>query len=386
MRGFFVGMTVQETLLHTGRTTESSIGKGAKNRVKSVLNQSRFTIIDGPNQSGSITASRFRSLDDISYHPSSDPLERARVNAALPLVADSLVGRGNRYIKGIGTDGLDTIPQIAINIAGEGADKTGTVFRMVYGATSEMPARALSYPLPVLEMMSAMHDCQKDMDPPQLQIIFANNTSAQRNGISPTDAHDQAMLFSETARNYIAGFYPEVADRVVFLEDTPETAEHPEIMLLAERLRGNSAITEGLQRRGRVDDIQTSLEYGGAHLLFHDLAVPDMFTPIFANQGTMVEPQTIINVGGHQEIFFYGVRQELRAALVDSYDFVPTAQFITRHHVPPYTLSQGERLTLDGFLRADSVDIDSLPQAAGYDMRYLRDITSEKLREGGMQV
>jgi len=91
--------------------------------------------------------------------------------------------------------------------------------------------------------------------------------------------------------------------------------------------------------------------YGAAHVVLHETSGDRVLRPLVDTNGQEIFPdQTIlsatgiINYGGIQELPFYALRQEARS--ISSLSILPSIQFFTRHHVPPYFMSEGGDLGL----------------------------------------
>lgn len=380
MRGFFVIKIMTEQNLVLSQI-DSLVGEGRlsrklTNRMKSTFDASQLSLVGGRFTGETIKARHLMpALTSMIHVPIYDPLKEASFNTTLPKIAETLVVgnddlRARNYIDAIGGEDFTNLPSVAVDLSLSGDSETGIVFRTVFGATEEMPLRALSYLVPALVLQDDFRE--KGVVPPQLQVVFANHFSSAVNSMNYEKVKEQTSLFSLVAREYITQFFPELADRVVFLEDVP-LEKHFSLRKELDRYTTILASSEGeikadLVRKGFNSDLDDSLLYGAAHVLFHDANPQGLLNPI-SSQPDYVSPTTIINIGGAQEKFFYHLRQSLKDAVGVS-DQVRTLQLFTRHHVPPYYLAQGGDISL-----ADVINGESLPteiaRAASYDLNYL---------------
>lgn len=367
-------MSIQE--LARQDTLDTTLSKKVQGRMRAAFDSSQLQVVGGQFD-GKPAKSRHYSDALRNVSCGDEGIDTARFNVKMPFVTERLLGVRSihpTYIEGIGDDALENLPQTVVDLAAKGADASGTVMRIVYGATTEMPFRALSYPLPALTMMEEMQlDPQKGIEPPQLQIVFATSTSATRNGIDVGNASEEALKCAELTRAYVQEHFPNIAHRVAFFSDRADSDANNEIERIAQSLSRHpgSDLKDGLQRRGEVFDLKKSLEYGAAHVLFHDISLPDLLTPLFPDQADIVIPSSIINIGGKQEQFFYGVRRHLRDQVNGDYTFVPTIQLFTMHHVPPYYMARGGDLSID----TNAFSLEGVANAAARDLRYLQDVT-----------
>lgn len=81
----------------------------------------------------------------------------------------------------------------------------------------------------------------------------------------------------------------------------------------------------------------------------------------------MINPKSIISMGGRQERFFYRLRHEIKPSLPERYGEVLTFQFFTKHQVPPYYMASDGDVSM-----ADGLGFSRIGLAAKYDLNYLR--------------
>ena len=312
--------------------------------------------------------------------------EVAAFNVALPKVTEALVstkGKGlseGNYVREIGGNDHNNLTTIAVDLASKGASESGTVTRVVFGATDRMPVRALSYMLPTLTLMDGME--QDGIKPPQLQVIFANHISSTLNRMNHAHVAGESRKFTGVAQEYIREFFPKLSGSTVFLEDTPLEKNS----LLRERLlhvtrslkdKVPFETREALLNKGKNGARRINAFYGAAHILVHDIDIP-MFVPIVSEQTSMVRPHNIISIGGYQEQFFYNLRHELKPHLGRDYNEVKTLQYFTRHRVPPYYMARDGDIALDEILSRHRNRDSTIGKAAQYDLNYLTQVSSKR--------
>ena len=300
------------------------------------------------------------------------------------------------YIYGIGGEDFHNLPQIAVDLATR--QETPVVIRVVYGATSQMPLRGLSYLLPPLIYMENM--IQADLQPPQLQVIFANNISARLDRMDTSIATEQSRRFAYIGRSYINEFFPDMAGRIVFLEDTSldkGSELRSRLLEVTATLKktGSGDIVEDLARKAASNGAShTYAFYGAAHVLIHDMDIPGALMSVLPDQpDTVANPDFIISIGGKQEEIFYKIRQAVKPHLGPEYRRIRTLQYFTRHHVPPYYMARGGDIALDDVISdASGISLNGIAAAARHDLEYLHNFSffrgdlSEFLRNlGGKQ-
>lgn len=251
------------------------------------------------------------------------------------------------YIEGLGGSDFQNIPEIATQVAL--GKRPSAVTRLVYGATTEMPLRALSYLLPALVYMEHNRDVIS-----QLQIIFVNNISSRFDRMDTPAVSKQAKDFADIARAYIYSFFPNSDRKTIFLEDTPLDRG----MDLRRRLLTLATSVKKITPEDILDDLvrkaanngsgRTYAFYGAAHILFHDVDIPDSLVPLLPDQPEIVvNPDVIVSIGGKKEEIFYRLRYALKPYLDPEYTSTKTLQFFTRHRVPPYYIARGGDIALE---------------------------------------
>ena len=315
------------------------------------------------------------------------PLEEvAAFNVTLPKATEALVstkGKGlseGNYVREIGGNDYNNLTTIAVDLASKGAYESGTVIRVVFGATDRMPVRALSYMLPALSLMDGME--QDGIKPPQLQIIFANHISSTFNRMNHAHVAEESRRFTDVAQEYIQEFFPKLSGSTVFLEDTPldkNTTLRNELLHVTRVLKDvvPSEMKQTLLDKGNNSASRTNVFYGAAHILVHDIDIP-VLVPIVSEQALMVRPRSIISIGGYQEQFFYGLRHAVKPHLGKDYNNVKTLQYFTRHRVPPYYMARDGDISLDIILSRQRDKSTAIGKTAQYDLDYLAHVSSRR--------
>lgn len=218
------------------------------------------------------------------------------------------------------------------------------VVRTVFGATENMPVRALSYLLPALHLIESLRRSGKFSTLPQIQYISMGDSGSRINNLNRDRVSRQAALLAGVGMQYVKCFYPDLADLVAFASDNM-FLDNPEVINYKTRFEGISgsinnhplyvSVTEALGNSGRVD----ALEYALLHPLVHDLHyTAEPFAPIL---GPLLrdQPDLVINIGGQAEKLFYRARRMyVDTAKQEGVDMptVPSVQLFTTNRMPPY--------------------------------------------------
>lgn len=362
--------------------TRNTYGKGLLGRIQSTLLGNILPLVGGEFDGQVAKFDHFAlCLPPYPFAPQSIESEAARLNIRLPKVLDAMLLSNNRrlrdeaYIEAMGGEDFGNITKIAMRTAVLEPQDPETVIRVVYGGTNQMPLRALTGMLSALVYMDNLKNTGVVV--PQFQMIFADHISSSANShIAFENATRESTSFAEMARRYIETFFPGLADNVLMLRDTPVASG----TVLGEALSEVSSITDkvisdktrqALANKGNGNG--TSIYYGSAHLLVHDVALPGAFVPVNEGQPAIADPKAIISIGGRQERFFYRFRHEIKPYLPKKYHQVLTFQFFTRHQVPPYYMASDGDLSI-----SDSLGVSETGPAARYDLDYLRNTSSSR--------
>ncbi|RJQ38375.1 hypothetical protein C4559_01110 [Candidatus Microgenomates bacterium] len=364
---------------------ESSYSKGLLGKIRNSLDHGRLEIVGGGSDGQIAKARHFMdylpglsSSSDVKPHELAGlTLDLARAMDLTSLVKDNCVS-DERYVQQIGGEDLHNLPAIAMDLVPLVNSERQTVIRVVYGATEEMPFRSLSYVLPALLYMEGFAEAKLKV--PQLQVVFANNTSTTLNNLDPEKTEEQSLKFANFAKDYVKEFFPASFGNVVFLEDTPigeGSMLGEELFSLAKTLKEKmpESILEELSKKGINNDFETSILYGAAHLLIHDIDLPGALIPVFSDQPETYLAENIISMGGFQEQFFYRLRHGIKPFADEKFRQAKTLQFFTRHRVPPYYMARTGDLSLDDVLKGEA-DFKTLSPATLFDINYMRNVSA----------
>ncbi len=360
-------------------------GKTLANRLLAETDHIRFGLFGGIHNGKPLRARQFfPALPPCpQYEGENALLLESEFNNRLPKVVGKLLltdatAFSESYLEGIGGNDLEAVANLAVDIARK--KEHAPIIRVVFGATTEMPIRGLSY---ILSPLSYMDNLRGDILPmPQLQVIFAHHLSSELNGMNKEDKKivgEQAKKLAAVARGFINGAYPELADKVVFAEDV-SFGDNTQYQELLSHLKNVAEVAidpktaEALQAKANNNgNGANSLSYASAHILMHDINLPDLLQPLFTDQSSLMLPTAIISMGGRQEYDFYNIRQCVKQVLIKNRvdSFLPTIQFFTRHHTPPYIPDRNGDILLDDVVNGESIDAKAVGVAASYDLRYL---------------
>lgn len=252
------------------------------------------------------------------------------------------------------------------------------VIRVVHGASTEVPYRGISYPVPALVLAEQLISEGVDT---QLQMIYANHISGSLNDRDLAEVRAEGRLLARAQRSFAQRFFPEkVAEAMVFLEDRP-LAEVPHIEAEMRRLAIVMAevLPEGLKEQLKEKDSKhggngKQMDYAGAHLLVHNAPSGDLFRPMFEDQALAYDPQIIFNYGGGSEGDYYHARTIAVPLAGEDYQ-TRNLQFFSRHRFPGYFTNGGD-ISLRAVLETGEVPIfdrknANFSRGAGADINYL---------------
>lgn len=356
------------------RRRENFLSKKLKGRIKNAFDNCQLVLVGGDNSGRKAKSSQFDpSLHDESFDRTG--IDATFVDALNVLLLNS--GYGSDYIRELGAVDSVNLPAIAKDLAVGSESKTAV--RIVFGATEEMPLRALSYVLPAVELAEAARTA--GISAPQIQVIFANNISGRLNRQDSLRVRYQSEKFSLLAKAYVEDFFPSITESIVFLEDTPldkESVLRRELVDVNRILCANlSTETEDeLLTKGREQSSRVNYFYGAAHLLMHDVAIPAVLTTVLG-PADIVRPDFIINIGGQSEKLFYRIRHEIKPLLPATYQQARTLQYFTRHFAPAYYMARGGDLSMENALRGN-LDRRNIAKAAEYDLDYLISLSESR--------
>lgn len=286
------------------------------------------------------------------------------------------------HIVGLGGSDFQNLPEVATQLVR--SSKPSVVIRLVYGATTLMPFRALSYLCPPLVYLENL--AETGMKLPQLQVIFADHISARLDRMDLLTVSSQAKRFALVAGDYIHEFFPRLKNKVVFLEDQPlqKGTELRKRLLESTKVLSRVITKEILEsmtaKAANHGALRTYLFYGAAHTLIHDMSIPDSLVSLLSNQPPVeMEPEAIISIGGSKEEVFYRLRHVLKPHLLPEYTKTKTLQFFTRHRVPPYYMAKGGDIALDEVMKDPRKRFrKNVTPAVDYDLCYLNDVSENR--------
>lgn len=358
---------------------QKTYGKGILGRIRVALDNNLLPVVGGESDGQVVKFRQFAPhLPLYPFEPQSIDPKAARLNVRLPKVLDAMLVTDKRlkdasYIEAMGGEDFGNITKIAMGTALLEPQDPQTVIRVVYGGTNQMPLRALTGMLPALVYMDKLKDAGVAV--PQLQMIFADHISSSANPhIAFENATRESTSLAKMVTRYLETFFPGLADYALMLRDTSVASG----TILGQELAEVSAITDkvisdktrqSLANKGNGNG--SSVYYGSAHLLVHDIALKGAFTPILEGQPAIVNPKAIISMGGRQEKFFYRFRHETKPHLPARYRDILTFQFFTRHQVPPYYMASDGDVSLSDYRNKPT----NIGLAAKYDLDYLGNLS-----------
>lgn len=360
---------------------EIPYSKGLLGRLRNTFNKCELRIIGGEEDGRIAGARQFMGfLPPLFTDKDLQPYEYAKVTMGFEqAIAAMLQVRREFYLGGIGGEDLSNLPSIALALSPSTDLESNTAIRVVYGATEEMPLRALSYMLPALVYIENMATANIHL--PQLQVIFTNRIASQLNGLDIDKTAEQVRTFSQFAKRFVKEFFPGSAQKVVFLEDAPLTKGsviRDELIYIAQLLEKYIPpdIKDLLAQKGNNGRGHINIFYGAAHTLIHDIDLPESLVPLFDDQGIVDSVDNIISFGGFREQFFYRLRQVVKPFLDEKYRKAKTLQFFTKHRVPPYYMAKGGDISLDDVLVRKSFYTLDIAEMAQDDLDYMREVSN----------
>ncbi|MFI1392986.1 hypothetical protein [Streptomyces griseoaurantiacus] len=281
-------------------------------------------------------------------------------NRLRPRVVDAVIGPAARrtgYVHGLPPHGLQPL----LRAAGAAAHEP-LILRVVYGASTRVPLRALSYVLPAVHTAARLsvagyRSCH-------IQVVLAGAIGSQINTLDAATVHAETSLLAEALIKILTHLAPS-AFSVYGAQWTKETQGLAGTLLDALTPHRRTAVLARLNGKGSPSRPQNTLLYAAAHTLLHDRDL----VPLTLIHGT-VTPQSSarIDMGGLQERHFHAVRRELTEG--DCTDG-PGALVLTRHFVPPYTMARDGDIALRDYLDSPHRDSEPRDRSARHDLRHL---------------
>ena len=271
-------------------------------------------------------------------------------------IKQTILSDTNAYIESIGKVDAHNLVDIV-----DKPDAGSTVLRIVMGATSVMPFRALSY------VDSALRAARL-IPSSQVQIVHAHHLGNRVNAIDLSESHQQAQLLAKRVVNHLKHF-PELEGRVLHASDTAmDTDQYVDVVhAIFER---DKAVASKLLAKGSKHG-GDAIRYVAAHYAFQD--TNDLELDAFDKSAPSQMPaDRIVSIGCGQERLFYQARMGMRALLQSS---VVTAQLFTRHVTPPYYLARDGEPSLEETSHTPAMDTIT-DSSARRDIQHFLNVTS----------
>lgn len=268
-------------------------------------------------------------------------------------ILETLLGvfdkRPPRLFSSIDAGGVQTAIDVSSALSEKPERSRDIVFRTVFGATQDMPVGALSYLLPSLRMAEALTAIEvnrsarlpESIFSPRIEFVQMNEAGVRINGLDSQTVREQSSLFRDVASAYIEKFHPTLSSRVTFGNDdriTPElltSAKFRFTRMAAILVSGVESLRLFMMARHHGNG-SGFFTYAALHPFLHDVATDPRIS-------------TLVSFGAKTEEVFYKVRRRLRPVL--RFDktrrLLPTAQYITSHHTPPYHMLSGGDISLN---------------------------------------
>ncbi|TXG76954.1 hypothetical protein E6P97_02595 [Patescibacteria group bacterium] len=234
-------------------------------------------------------------------------------------VRKQLLTQPDLYVESVGKPDMLTFNDVM-----EAEDGAGTVIRLVMGASSRMPFRALSYVDAALRIARTI-PCE------QIQLVHANDTGCRINGIDRARAHQETMVLAEATHELLQGQHADIAGKVLHGEDGPvDFAKYVDIMHTV--FEQHVDLARKLHFAGNRHKGDTIL-YAAAHVALHDVDTA-VLEPLVSAAPDQILAERIVSIGSQSERPFYLARMAARQ--VYHPEFVETAQIFTKHVSAPY--------------------------------------------------
>jgi hypothetical protein len=281
-------------------------------------------------------------------------------NRLRPRVLDAVIGPAARrtgYIHGLPPHGLLPL----LRAAGAAAHEP-LILRVVYGASTRIPLRALSYILPAVHTAARLHatgyrHCH-------IEVVLTGPIGSQVNALDAATVHAEASLLAEALHKTLTYLAPP-AFSVYGAQWTEDTQDLASALCDALTPHRRAAVLARLNGKGSPSRPQDTLLYAAAHSLLHDRDL----LPLTLLHGTATPHSTArIDMGGLQERHFHAVRREF--AENDRTDG-SGALVLTRHFVPPYTMARDGDIALRDFIDSHGHGSEPCDRSARHDVQHL---------------
>lgn len=344
--------------MHNVSDGVSPLGKKQANLLTAVL---RGVPVLGPGKEPHLlTDTEVRAVLG-TLPPCADAQETGEVNRLRPRVLNAVIGseaRRSGYLQGLPAHGVVPL----LRTAGE-AVRAPLVLRVVYGASTTVPLRALSYVLPAVRMAARLAEaCHRA---PHLQIVLAGSLGCWVNGLSGPAVAAETDLLARCLGRLLSHLAPGHYGVYGTLPSAEVVTALGELVRMLPPARRADVLSRLGGKGGATADEQTLL-YAAAHVLVHDRAA----VPLALCQGSPVpENARVIDIGSLQERHFHDVRRLFAAGPAGSAG--PGALVLSRHSVPPYTMARGGDIGLREFLDGTNTPGRAVASAVRHDLRLL---------------
>lgn len=231
----------------------------------------------------------------------------------------TLIKAKDAYVETIGKQDIESLADVVAHPDGD-----GTVVRQIFGATDNLPFRALTYVASAARVAQIV-PCE------QLQIVSANYLGAQINGVPRERSHRSTDLLATVGMRFLKECMPDIAEKTVFAEDTMTPLVDFIRPLTEQVVETSPDIKASLSRKGNKHG-SDFISYGAAHTAYQDTRALRL-DPL--EDQAVVRPDRIVTVGCQQERLFYALRMAVRELMPDNV-LIPSVQVFTHHVSPPY--------------------------------------------------
>lgn len=227
------------------------------------------------------------------------------------------------------------------------------IIRTVFGATEQMPFRALAYPLPAIRLAQELS--AQGAGIPRIELVFMSQAGIQANHLDLPRVRQERGRLIKLITAYIGEFHPSLLGRVSFLNDdilTPLLLNSPNLAHLADILSKSPQAGQLYSLGENHGGNEQAFIYGTLHSYLHDL-VPT----------TDLSTDLLISIGAQPEKIFYHARQVLKPYLSEIIGFrqLPTIQYLAPFNVPPYQPLSGHDPRLsDIYVQHQPLDLDDV--------------------------
>jgi hypothetical protein len=213
---------------------------------------------------------------------------------------------------------------------------------------------------------------------PYLQVVLTSSLGGRINALPADTVADEAALLAGCLEHLLThlgavGCFGVYGDRAPADATDPPTGAAANASdqldeLVAQLTPGQRRqVLERLKGKGGSRTEEQTLRYAAAHVLLHDRDG----VPLVLERGTPVPAApVVIDIGGLQERHFHDVRAFFPAGPGSN---GPGALILSRHSVPPYTMSRDGDIGLREFLdrKVQGQGDTGLPAAVRHDLHLL---------------